>query len=100
MGTCLSGSRASCATANIPNRPRRAEKAPLQQSILFPRCNLTRKRKQTRPCNDYPTSSIHVILRPATDSCLITLDHREMGAQAEILKPAIPVTFMEPSSGA
>ena len=77
--TYLSGSLLSCATANIPNHRRRAEKALREQSKLFPCCNLTRKRKRTRPCKDCPTSSLHMILRVAPDACLITLDHHRGG---------------------
>jgi pyruvate/2-oxoglutarate dehydrogenase complex dihydrolipoamide dehydrogenase (E3) component len=58
----VSGSCASCATANIPSPRLRAEIVPLEQSILLTCCNLTRKRKRTRPCNDCPTSSLHMIL--------------------------------------
>ena len=61
--TCLFGSHFSDATAYIPSLRPRAEKAPLEQSKLLTCCNLTRKRKRTRPCNDYPTSSLDIILR-------------------------------------
>jgi hypothetical protein len=61
--SALSGSRISGATANIPTPRLRAEKAPVEQSRLFPCCNLTRKRKRTRLCNDSPTSSLNMILR-------------------------------------
>ena len=63
--TCLFGSRVSAATANIPSPRLQAEKAPLEQSIRFPCCNLTLKTKQTRPWYDCPTSSLHMILRVA-----------------------------------
>jgi glutathione reductase (NADPH) len=59
----VSGSRVSGATANIPSPRHRAEKEPLEQSIRFPCCNLTRKKKRTCPCNDWPTSSLPMILR-------------------------------------
>src|ERR1035441_10673327 len=72
---CLSGCDVSAANANIPSPHLRAEKAPIEQSILLTCCNLTRKRKRTRPCNDCPTSSLHVILRVAPDACLIKFDH-------------------------
>jgi hypothetical protein len=52
----------SAASANIPSPHLRAEKAPLEQSRQFPCCNLTRKRKRTRPCNDCPTSSLYKML--------------------------------------
>ena len=55
--TCLFGSHFSAATAYIPSPRLRAEKAPVEQSRLFPCCNLPRKTKRTRPCNDCPTSS-------------------------------------------
>src|ERR1039457_5173574 len=90
MRACLSGGCASCATANIPSPRHRAEKEPLEQSRLLTCCNLTRKRKRTRPCNDCPTSSLHMILRVAPDACLIKLDHRATGARASVLKPKIP----------
>jgi hypothetical protein len=65
--TCayLSGGCASCATANIPSPRLRAKIVLLEQSRWFPCCNLTRKMKQTRPCNDCPTSSLQMILRVA-----------------------------------
>jgi hypothetical protein len=53
----VSSSRISGATANIPSPRHRAEKAPQEQSILLTCCNLTRKKKRTCPCNDWPTSS-------------------------------------------
>ena len=65
MCRCLFGSRVSDATANIPSPRLQAEKAPLEQSRLFPCCNLTLKKKRTRPWYDCPTSSLHVILRLA-----------------------------------
>ena len=65
MPACLSGGRVSGATANIPSLRLRAEKAPQQQSKLLTCCNLTCKGKRTRPCNDCPTSSLHMILRVA-----------------------------------
>jgi hypothetical protein len=61
-GACLSGSRVSAATANIPNPRLREEKAPAEQPRLFPFCSLIRKTKRTCPCSDRPTSSLHVIL--------------------------------------
>ena len=61
--TCLFGSHFSDATAYIPSPRLRAEKAPLEQSKLLTCCNLTPKRKRTRPCNDCPTSSVDMILR-------------------------------------
>ena len=60
---CLFGSHFSDATAYIPSPRLRAEKAPLEQSKLLTCCNLTPKRKRTRPCNDCPTSSLDMILR-------------------------------------
>ena len=72
--TYSSRSRVSCATANIPSPRHRAAKEPLERSILLTCCDLICKRKRTRPCNDCPTSSLHMILRVASDACLITMD--------------------------
>jgi len=96
--TSLSGRVVSAATANIPSHRLRAEKAPLEQSRLFPCCDLTRKRKRTRPCNDCPTSSLHMILVSGKDGCLITLEQCEPGAPGSPLKPSFTASCAERSS--
>lgn len=63
--TRLCESGVSCATANIPNPRHRPEKVPLEQSRLFPCCNLTHRWKRARHCNDCPTSFLQMILRVA-----------------------------------
>jgi hypothetical protein len=55
----------SAATANIPSHHPQAEKVLIERSRLFPCCNLTGKRKRTRPCSDCLASSLHLILRIA-----------------------------------
>jgi hypothetical protein len=76
----LFGSDLSDATAYIPSPRLRAEKAPLKRSKLLTFCNLTRKRKRTRPCNDCPTSSRRHDPKSAPGDCLFKLDRREYGA--------------------
>ena len=93
-----SASQASAATANIPSPRLRAEKAPPEQSRLFPFCNLTLKTKRNRPWYDRPASSLLHDPKSGADGCLIKLDRREPDLPASTLEPAISGSCAETRS--